>query len=294
MAAISRPRAVRPGMALAALGLAIGVWWMPWQVLSRPIYDGLRGFAVWRQERALDQDHRIRTPHFLIYYQGPHRREAKLVARLVNAAYPFESKNLGVRIQNPIPVVIANTTAALNLSVGLPAADNNLGLYWEGVIRVLSPDGWLGPSPATFEEYAADGPVAHELGHALLNLKADGNYPAWFNEGVAQWEDWKVTGYRWIAPQNALTGRLYPLKELTRGFYNLPNQALAYREGLGLVAFLLDHSSVARWHRFLVRLGSGSPFPRALQAVYGYRSPAALFGAWRATLTHRGPGSRTP
>lgn len=282
----TRPRSIGRGSLAAAVGMAVSLWLVPWHSLSRPVYDGLRGLTVWRQEQLLAHDHVIRLRHFLIYYQGPHRREARLIARLVRAAYPFESQNLAVRIRNPIPVVIANTTAALNRSVGLPAADDNLGLYWEGVIRVLSPDGWLGPSPTAFAEYGADGPVAHELGHALLNLKAEGNYPAWFNEGVAQWEDWKVTGYRWITAQNSLSGPLYSWAQLTHSFYRLPNQALAYREGLAMVTFLLEHGSTATWHRFLGQLASGIAFSQALRAVYGYSSASALFQAWRASISH--------
>jgi hypothetical protein len=89
--------------------------------------------------------------------------------------YALETHDLQIRANNPIPIIIEPCLPALNRSVGLPANEDNLGLYWDGVIRVLSPQAWLGSGPEVNAIYRHQGPLPQELRHALLNLKADRN-----------------------------------------------------------------------------------------------------------------------
>ncbi len=278
---IASSRKARNVGVLLLTSLLVVSLWMPFR---RGLYDAARGVQAFRQEAALQGYRTDVTKHFTIYYTKSESAAVPLVAHLAKTAYAMESRDLQVTVRTPIPIVIEPSERAMNRSVGLPALENDLGLYWEGVVRVLGPRAWLGQGPLVNREYARSGPVPHEIGHALLNLKAQGNYPAWFNEGVAQWEDWHVTGYQWLTARNSLRGHLYSMHQLLDGFYRLPNQSLAYREGLSLVRFLRDHGRASTWTNFLQALGRGTPFPLALRAVYGYQTPFTLYSAWTKHL----------
>ena len=277
----SRPRNWRrDAVVVATMVLLTLVLWRP---VARDAYNARRSIDVWRQELALSPYRRREFPHFIFYYPPACRADIPWMAALAEKSYRIETRDLAVYPQGSIPVVVEPSLTALNRSVGLPAQQGNLGLYWGGVIRILSPQAWLGEGRLVPRLYRRDGPLPHELGHALLNFKAEQNYPAWFNEGVAQWEDWHVTGYRWITLTNRLTGHVYSMRKISHAFYHLPNQALAYHEGLALVRFLHTMGK-GRWHAFLAQLGSGIPFNRDLQETYHFSSPQRLFRVWRQRL----------
>lgn len=231
----------------------------------------------------------LNTAHFDVYYVTGQEPVAKLVLRALTQALPFEQENLQIHPKSPLTIVIYPTLQAMNQSVGEQKNANNIGYDYNGVVDILSPTVWLGKDARAFDTFLKQGPSDHELGHALLNLKADGNYPSWFNEGVAQYEDYRVTGYQWLTPTNALTGPLYSMAQLDGHFYALPNQSRAYREGLALVAYLQTVHGHATFVRFLNQLAQGTSFDQALARVYHLPSATALFAAWHRTLTI-GPG----
>jgi hypothetical protein len=261
------------------------------QSLARATYVTVRDVEIAHTRWLLGHWPRISTSDFDIYYVRGQKPEAKLVLGAMTKALPFEQDNLQVRLKSPLTVVIYPSLRTLNESVGESPDASNIGYDYDGVVDILSPAAWLGTSARAFDTFLQEGPSDHELGHALLNLKADGNYPDWFNEGIAQYEDYRVTGYQWITPTNALTGPLYSMAQLDTNFYALPNQSRAYREGLGLVTYLQVVHGHATFLRFLNRLARGQSFPEALTEVYHFPSPTALFDAWHDTLTKGAPGS---
>lgn len=248
------------------------------------------GYVMWRRASVALTRFSYRTwprldaAHFTIYYPRGQGREAQTVKHALEQALPREEHSLGIQLTHSIPVVLYTSAARMNQSVGESPAVNNIGYDYRGVIDLLSPSAWLGTSPTALHTFLLQGPTAHELGHALLNLKADMNYPAWFNEGVAQYEDLKVTGWEWITPTNRLTGPLYSLAELDQNFYGLANQSRAYRQGLALVQFLVHQRGPASFRIFLNRLGRGQAFNSALRAQYHFSSPEALYRVWRGSL----------
>ncbi len=290
----SRPRS-RWRDATVLSGLLMLLTLAFWRPVVRGAYNARRSLDIWQQELALARYRQRRFTHFVFYYPPACRADIPWMAALAEKSYRIETRDLAVYPQNLIPVVIEPSLSALNRAVGLPTQQGNLGIYWGGVIRVLSPQAWLGQGRLVPGLYRRDGPLPHELGHALLNFKAEQNYPAWFNEGVAQWEDWHVTGYRWITSTNRLTGKLYSMGQLRDAFYQLPNQALAYHQGLALVRFLQSLNGLQKWHAFLAQLGAGISFNRDLQEMYRFASPQQLFLVWHRRLVgRRGPVNTSP
>ncbi len=258
---------------------------IPWHhAILRSAYRLGQNIDVAKTRATLAHWPQITTPHFRLYYPPGERTQAEWTLAALKRALSKEEANLQEIPPNRLTVVLYASQAAMNRAVGINASANNIGYDYEGVIDILSPSAWMANTPSARSRYLASGPAPHELGHALLNLKAQGNYPNWFNEGVAQYEDWRSTGYLWLTRSNSLKGRLYSMEELTKNFYGLPNQSLAYREGFSLVQYLEQSQGQHAFHRFLDDLQGGQSFSEALTHVYHLSSPAALFKAWQTAL----------
>jgi hypothetical protein len=162
-----------------------------------------------------------------------------------------------------------------------------LGAYWCEVIQLLSPRVWLGPAPSqgAARLFWTNGPLVHEYTHYVLDqLIPAGNYPRWLSEGLAQYVEYKETGYVWLDEANVIkppvrSAVLYSLEELQRGFDSLPNTALAYRQAFLLTAYLEDSVGWTGINQFLFRLANLESFAQALQAVTGL-SPAEFEQGW--------------
>lgn len=259
---------------------------LAWMAAAPPAYGWRRPLEVAALRAAVLSYPELVAGPFLVVYPPGHRAVAALVLHDAAADYRVERASLGEALHQPLLIVIYRTQAALNASAGLPAADNNIGLYGAGSVRIDLPRAWI-PSGPWQPAFQADGPVAHELGHALLDRAAHENYPAWFSEGVAQWEDVQATGYQWLTPNNQLHAGAVPYSwaALSGNFYALPHQSLAYREGLLLVEELQHrrYGGPTRFRQFLHALGGTQSFGATMQSAY-HMKPAALYAAWRQTL----------
>lgn len=279
----SAPTSPRPWWVAVVLFLAflLTAWHAP---LMRSADAGARTAEITTTRWSLHAWPVLKSQHFDVYYPRGQKADASLSLKALTAALPLEERNLDQTLREPLVVVVYPTVQAMNRAVGEPADANNIGYEYHGVVDILSPSAWLGTGPNAAHAFLQQGPAAHELGHALLDLKANMNYPAWFNEGVAQYEDYRATGYQWLTPTNSLHGRLYSLSQLTHGFYALPNQSRAYREGLSLVEYLETSKGHAVFVDFLNRLAQGTPFNQALRQSYHLTSQHSLFSAWQQWL----------
>lgn len=184
-----------------------------------------------------------------------------------------------------IPVVIYPTSQELNASFGWPASENAMGVYWGGVIRVLTPKAWINEEdPAALQQvFRQAGPMAHELTHLVLDYVARGNYPRWFTEGVAQYEEYKITGYI-FGPQEGIWDRgLYPLKRMNRQFDKLPDQALAYRQSLSVVEYIVAVYGEEGLHNIIKNLARGINFNTSVELALG-QDLEILEREWREWL----------
>lgn len=145
-----------------------------------------------------------------------------------------------------------------------------LGVYLAETIKILSPMAWYWyPESERWNAFVSHGPLVHEYTHFVLELKAKGNYPRWFSEGLAQLTEYQLLGYEWLEADSSLANRLYSLEALDYSFDTLPRQALAYRQALSMVSYLETLQGMAGFNQFLNRLGTGKPFYQALQQTYG-------------------------
>jgi len=207
----------------------------------------------------------IEGQNFVLRFQSGDKNVAKMVLDNAEEAYVPVNNALDYYPRRKIPIILYPDTVSMNKSFGWAADESAMGVYWAGVIRVLSPNYWIegGDIEAKFK---SDGPMAHEYTHLIVDYLAGGNYPRWFTEGIAQREERKITGF-----EMALTGteEIYPLSKMDAGYDLLPNQSAAYRQSLAMVDFLVERYGEDALKQILADLGKGNSMDGAFTNSIG-------------------------
>ena len=292
------PKPRRHGTLTVALALTVGVALVlgaggPVYVAFRNLgYDIFRDYEYYKLTRSTESMVVRTSANFELRVDDRDARWASMVLNTAEAAAVSEARDLGVDIKQVrdqqggrrVLLVMYPTKEALSSSFGWPAGENALGAYWAGAIRLLSPTSWLGnlSSDRLAYFYRKDGPVAHELAHMLFDFASKGNYPRWFTEGVAEYEEWKANGFLWIEGDGGevLQSR-YTLDQLD-DFDSLDDQALAYRQSLLMVAFIKEKAGTDGLAGLALDLGREPSFWQVIQEHTGLdrQSFEAAFAAW--------------
>lgn len=256
------------GLCVAAVAYAVATHT---QAIRTFTYDQLRsrGKAV-----ALARTRgfmKLESAHFTLEYEAPDAAVAPMVLRTAESFYGPVTRDLGYTPPGKVTLILYPDREELSNSFGWASAQDAMGVYYTGVIRVLSPRVWTGTDdPVEMEKsFRANGPIAHELTHYVLDYKTAGNYPRWFTEGLAQYEENRLTGFVWIEPQSTFNQDLYTLSDLTNRFDRLDNQALAYREAFSLVSFISERFGPDHLNTIIGDLASGTGFDHALRQRLG-------------------------
>jgi hypothetical protein len=212
---------------------------------------------------------KMTSDHFYVKYEPEDRDQAKLVLDTAEHFYRPVTGDFGVRPHAKIPIILYSSKEELNKSFGWETNETAMGVYWAGTIRVLDPTAWIGDTdPARIKAaFVSSGPMAHELTHLMVDYLTGGNYPRWFTEGVAQYEEYKLTGFEFKDSAASLKQPLYSMKELTADFDDLSNQSLAYRESFLAVRYIVDNYGEGALYSLLKQLGRGRNFDQALHNV---------------------------
>ncbi|MBZ4687783.1 MAG: hypothetical protein JG764_1416 [Clostridiales bacterium] len=199
----------------------------------------------------------IQGHHFTVKYTHKDEEVAQMVLNTAEEAYSSVNNMLEYNHQEPIPVVIYPNRRSLGKSFGWDADESAMGVYWAGVIRVLSPNEWIyGKEGYEMTRYfRQNGPMTHEYAHLVVDYKTRGNYPRWFTEGVAQLVEKQITGFQ-FAPVSS-TEDWYSIKEMDRGFDELSDQSLAYGQSLAMIEFLVEEYGHEKLQGIMDRLGEG-------------------------------------
>jgi|GEM_PF-5132341 len=232
---------------------------------------------------------------FNIYYAPGLGADAAVVAAAARTYYPEVLRDYGLAPGAAPAVLVVLSSADMARYVGAGSGDPPLGAYYEGVVWLLAPSAFLPPGPDLAGRYAQDGPVAHELTHLADDLRSGGRIPAWFDEGLAQYEDWRLTGYVWTQADNGFGGSVYSWTQLTQGFAQLPDAALAYRQALAATASVC-RAGPGTCTAVLRDLRAGMSMDKALLRTVGASGLAALEAgtAWRPGTAPRPGGTAGP
>jgi len=209
--------------------------------------------------------------HFYVKYRPQDQNVAKLVLDTAEMYYRPVSQNLAFVPKDKVLIAIYPTREELSKSFGWSADESAMGVYWAGVIRVLSPNDWLqANNRQEFESaFKSGGPMAHEFAHLVVDYLTGGNYPRWLTEGIAQYEERKLTGFTLDKPENIRAGDLYALGDMDLSFDSLPDQNLSYWESLSAVDFMVKRVGMDGVKDVLAELRHGKDIKRSIESVMG-------------------------
>ncbi|SHE99430.1 peptidase MA family metallohydrolase [Desulforamulus putei] len=231
--------------------------------------EGLKQKALWTTRHM----ETLNGEHFIVRYTEGNEADAQLVLAAAEKFYSPIAEKYGYAGRSKIPVIVYPSRAELNRNFGWQANESAMGVYWTGVIRVLSPNVWVTEEDPHFyrEEFMNAGPMAHEFTHLVVDYVTAGNYTRWFTEGIAQYEEYKLTGFEFQDMEASLDQPLYRLDEMDMYFDNLPNQPLAYRQSYLAVRYVAEVYGEASIKNILKSLAQNNKIDRAIPEVLGVK-----------------------
>jgi len=260
---LPKPRPARLLPAFLAVLFTVSVF-----LLVR-VPDGVRGYfysifrEITRGQMMLSTHgwQQIEDSIFVVRYRGD-VETARLVQETSHLFHPQICEDFSFRSGKKILIVVYPSREELNASFGWPASENAMGVYWGGVIRVLAPEAWVRENDPVLvkQVFQQSGPMAHEMTHLVLDYLARGNYPRWFTEGIAQYVEFKITGFMLGHEAGILSRGLYPLKKMDRNFDSLPDQTLAYRQSLSAIEYIVTVYGEEGMHNIINNLARGLSF----------------------------------
>jgi len=231
---------------------------------------------------------KLTSEHFYVKFKPADRQGAELVLETAEMFYRPVTEDFGYVPGARVPLILYPSKEELNSSFGWDAKESAIGVYWGGAIRVLTPEVWIEEKdPVRFREiFATSGPMVHEFTHLMIDYLTGGNYPRWFTEGVAQYEENKITGFEFNDINKGHGQKLYSMKDLAGDFDSLPNQYLAYREAYIAVRYIVDQHGEKALYDLIKELRGGNHFDQALSKVLQLDS-AGFEAGWQALLLER-------
>ncbi|MDS1030546.1 peptidase MA family metallohydrolase [Bacillota bacterium LX-D] len=207
----------------------------------------------------------LESPHFTLKYQPTEGNVAQLILSTAETAFQPVNNFLEFTPEGKIPVIVYPTQEQMNKSFGWDADENAMGVYWAGVIRILSPNDWVSDSSLLAEEFSKNGPMAHEYTHLVVDYLTKGNYPRWLTEGIAQYVEREVTGFQFPVPVvQGNDNNLYSLTQLDKQYDSLPNQSLAYGQSLAAIDYYIETCGVESLRNLLADLSEGKTIQAAI------------------------------
>ncbi|MBU7007263.1 peptidase MA family metallohydrolase [Phosphitispora fastidiosa] len=240
-------------------------------VAKSQIYKGFRELSKHRmmwQTRGWSEVH---SSNFVVRYTAQDSSIAEMVLESAEQSYEPVTRNFAGSYRGKILVVVYPTKDSLGRSFGWAADESAMGVYWAGVIRVLSPSAWIEEDdPEVVKEvFNNDGPLAHEFTHLLVDYETGGNYTRWFTEGIAQYIEAKVTGYRMDYRSIRDYDAIYPLSRMDRDFDSLNDQNMAYLQSFQIVNYLVELYGEDSLRDILEQLGRGRSMEASFKDVLG-------------------------
>jgi hypothetical protein len=211
----------------------------------------------------------IEDRHFIVKYQRGDESSARMVLAEAERVYQPLGSFFGCFPGQKVPILVYPDRSSLNRAFGWGSDESAMGVYWAGVIRVLSPRVWMGDEPVSQQQqiFQSRGPVAHEYTHLLVDYRTGGNYTRWLTEGLAQYAEATITGG--APPDRERLEVDEPVNQLDRRFDDPVWQDYTYTVSLDLISYLISSFGSASVPRLLDALNRGEPIDQAFTQVYG-------------------------
>ncbi len=238
----------------------------PVRILSSDLFRNCQLFLVNLETASWPA---LQGQHFTVKYRPGDEAGARMVLQEAERVYQPLGDFCGYFPEQTVPILIYPDRGSLNRIFGWGSNESAMGVYWAGVIRVLSPGAWMPDVPASQEQlvFAEQGPVAHEYTHLLVDYKTGGNYPRWLTEGLAEYAEEEITGG--AAPDLEQLTVTQPLVLLDGRFDDPVWQDYSYAVAEDMVSYLVRRYGPERIPQLLDALGHNQPLDKAFMQVYG-------------------------
>lgn len=271
---ILTPFGIVLALALVAVSLSHGL-----EGPRRAAYTLARTVERHRATRTLPSE-TVRGPSVTLHYDAADAALAPVILAELERLREPVADLLGLPAPADVTAVLHPTREDLAAVFGWHDGERAHGVYAAGIVRLLSPQVWLGPVEERADGALAEtyidvirqyGPTAHELAHLILDLHTAGNYPAWLSEGLAQWVEFQLGNARQPGPEDRWHNlpAPYTFDELTHEFDLLPDQAQAYLQSYLAVAYLEEMGGPDGVRALVADLARGQSLDATLQSRFG-------------------------
>ncbi|KKH64357.1 hypothetical protein DU75_04885, partial [Methanosarcina mazei] len=196
------------------------------------LYPNIKNIEKNRILRNVDNYNTINTQHFIIKYKDGDHGAAQLTASISEEYYDEVCEMYGYEPKDRVNIIIYDDKETLLKNTRLNKSASPIGIYYSGVINILSPKIWIHDNSNFNKTYEVNGPVVHEFAHLIIDEMTNGNYPMWLTEGMALYTESKTTGFEW--PSNNLSYEEVSIEELNTRFDKI-DQSTAYRRSFEVV-----------------------------------------------------------
>lgn len=197
------------------------------------------------------------TPHFIILFKPESRDSVPAVISAADKTYDTVGKDFGFYPKSKIPIVVFPDSASLQSAFNWPRDENTQGVYYRGIIYLQSPDAWIEDAQDMERVFFEKGPMVHEYTHLVVDALTLGNHPRWFTEGVAQYEERRVTGYTLDEDFEIDRDSAYTHKDIMHSFDSLTDVPGAYLAALEMTDTLAGKDGINELRRIMLLLKKG-------------------------------------
>ncbi len=202
----------------------------------------------------------VETKHFIIKYNSQDSDIVELVAEAAEKNYIQLCKSFDYYPAKKVTVIIYNDAQQLMKNANLGSGKPPMGVYLASTIQILSPKLWIPEEEDMRELFLNEGPMVHELAHLLVDDLAKNNYPIWFTEGIALYQEYIQTGYEW-GKYLQYPEQPYTIEQLTKEFYNL-DEMLAYKRSFEVIRNIAKERGFESLNQLIRILGEGKNFSK--------------------------------
>ncbi|TAH62442.1 MAG: hypothetical protein EWM50_05410 [Gottschalkiaceae bacterium] len=204
------------------------------------------------------------TENFIIRYKDEDEEYAKLTGKIGEKYYENICNIYGYYPPTKNSIIIYNDEKSLLKNLRFNKGNTPIGVYYSGVIHILSPEIWINSSDNLEQIYEVNGPVVHEFTHLLVDEITRGNYPMWLTEGLALYTEYITTGFEWESYN--ITKEDINIEDLDNNFHAI-EQTSAYRKSFEIVKGMSDTWGFEKLRDVLQILGEGTSINKTAKAV---------------------------
>ncbi len=235
------------------------------EVLQVSFYPMIKHIEKARMLKYIDGYKTLETEHFIIRYEKEDKKYAKLTGEIADKYYDSICNMYGYHPSTKSDIIIYSNEKDFLENLRFDKNDTPIGVYYSGIINILSPKRWINDSENFKQIYEVNGPVVHEFTHLLIDDITNGNYPMWLTEGLALYTEYKVTGFEWQGYDSA--NCKITLEDIDKRFDDL-DQTAAYRKSFEVVKGISETWGFEKLRNMLGILGEGNNINQTSRAVF--------------------------